>query len=126
MPQNTNGSSNGNYSKASDLAYTDRVPTEEQILQAGEEVAHLLNSPHFNLAYQTTIKQLQDEWAGTEEHEENKRKALYWMLRALPRVMWVLRDAVAAAQQVNEKRLQEEERAQYDYRAQYRPPSPLP
>ena len=95
---------------------------------AGEEVARVLNSPAFNLAYQTAISQIQAEWSQSEPHETKKRDALYHMLQALPRVMWVLRDTVAASDQITAERMREEELAQYDQRARYRPPehNPLP
>ena len=66
------------------------------------EAARILGSTVYNLAYQSAIKEVQDQWMFTEPHEVKKREALYFEIQAMSRVQHnlnaMLREAVALDQ----------------------------
>ena len=121
MTQHSNGTGNSN-STSSGLHFTETPMAGDQIVTAGQEVARLLNSPQFNLAYQSVVKNLGIELLRTEAHEQKKREALYLEGKVLDRVIWKLRDCVAAAHQITQQEMQMEERNQYEASAKYRQP----
>lgn len=96
------------------LKFTPPVLTKQQILERGEQAAKQLQSPVFQLAYQSVVQSLQDQITNTEPHESQKREWLNLKVKALGDVSRELGLYVALAVQISDTSLAEESRNQND------------
>jgi len=68
------------------LKFTPPMRTRDQIIEEGRQVADLLQSAAFNLAWQSAIQSMQDQIIHAEPHESQKREYLNLKIQALGEV----------------------------------------
>lgn len=81
----------------------DAQVTMSQILSAGQNASHLLNSPVYNVAHRLAVDQLIAQWVETHPKEREKRESLYHELRSFATVNQTLLGMIERAHQENEK-----------------------
>ena len=69
----------------------------QQVLQAGQDAATLLNAPVYNLTYRMKMEGLINEWMTTSPKEVNRRESLYYQTQALREVTQGLSSLVEQA-----------------------------
>ena len=103
----------GNSSKNSNgLQFTPPPLTKGQIIANGQEAAQLLGSPVLNLAFESAIKNLQDEWLSTNPEESKRRDYLYNKAQALGHVAIELSGLVSEATALDAEQINREQAAQ--------------
>ena len=90
------------------LAFTPEPMTRGQAIAHGQEAAQLLNSPVFNLAFESTITDLQKEWLESHPEEVKKREWLYAKAQALGHVALELSGFAREAMRLSEEDMQQE------------------
>lgn len=108
------------------LKFTPPVMAKDQLVSRGVEAANLMQSPAFNLAYQSTVAAIQDQIINTQPHETQKREWLNLQVQALGAVIGELSAFVGEAKALTAKALAEEadrQRQQSEQRG-FRVPEP--
>ena len=91
-------------------------PLSAQEMKAlGEQVAMLLNSPVFDLAWKNMILDIQDQWMLTEPKEREKRESLHAELRMATRFMDSLMQSYYQAERIVEEEVRPDTSLLFDY-----------
>ena len=75
----------------------------QQVMQAGQEAAQLLNAEVYNLTYRMKMEDLINQWLTTQPKEQNRRESLYYQAMALREVTQGLSALVEQANVILEK-----------------------
>ena len=89
------------------LKLTPRPVSKGELIAQGREAATLLSSTVYNVAVQSCVQHLQDEWLN--EADPAKREGIWHRAQALGAVQLDLLDFVKEAQRLTEAALREEE-----------------
>ena len=81
----------------------------QQILEAGQQAAQLLNSPIFNLAYRETVNRFFNEWLQTKVGHSNERETIFSRVTSLQAVANTLSEYVQQAEVLMQQHQQGED-----------------
>ena len=81
----------------------------EEILLRGDNAARLLNEPIYQIAFETTVQNIQDDWMRTQPHEREKRESMYHKIVALGEVANELASMVQETQGINLQSMKKEQ-----------------
>ena len=86
----------------------------QQVMEAGQAAARLLNQPVYNLAHRAAIDEIIENWAQTQPKETNRRESLWHELQALARGSVRLASLVNRAEEMLERQASQGARDQQD------------
>lgn len=72
----------------------------QEVLNAGEQAARLLQSPVFNMAYRHQMEDTVNQWLTSSPKESNKRDSLYYQAKALVEMATRMSGFVEQAQRI--------------------------
>ena len=107
-------SENGNRN-LSPLKFLDEPLSLQEQKTLGEQASMLLDSPVFNLAWRSTIQDIQEEWLRTEPKEREKRESLHAETRFATKLLDALMQRFEMAKRIKEDEMSVERKLQFEY-----------
>lgn len=80
----------------------------DEMLMLGQEASRALKNQSVELALQSAVRRLQNEWADSKPEETRKREGLYWTIQGLQVYYQSLTGSVAQAQAIHDRQKQQQ------------------